>query len=80
MKQSKSIQANEIEFESRLTVLCSSPCRTWNECSKMEYMIRPMPNDGSMTLGTISSTAGKTTCVCSVLLDRYNKKFAQIKT
>lgn len=41
------------------TVLCSSPCRVWNECSKIEYMIRPMPKDGSITLGTISSTVGK---------------------
>lgn len=39
-----------------LTVLCSSPSRTWNVCSNMEYMILPMPNDGSITLGVISST------------------------
>lgn len=46
-------------FWSILTVLCSSPSRTWNECSKIEYMILPMPKDGSITLGTISSTVGK---------------------
>lgn len=41
------------------TVLCSSPSLTWNVCSKMEYMILPMPKDGSMTLGVISSTDQK---------------------
>lgn len=41
-----------------LTVLCSSPSLTWNVCSKMVYMILPMPNDGSITLGTTSSTVG----------------------
>lgn len=40
----------------RLTVLCSSPSLTWNVCSKMVYMILPMPNEGSITLGTTSST------------------------
>lgn len=40
------------------TVLCSSPSLTWNVCSKMEYMILPMPKEGSMTLGTTSSTVG----------------------
>lgn len=50
----------------RLTVLCSSPSLTWNVCSKMVYMILPMPNEGSITLGTTSSTVDerhyKTTC------------------
>lgn len=46
-------------FWGHLTVLCSSSCRTRNECSKIEYMILPMPKDGSMTLGTISSTVGQ---------------------
>ncbi len=41
----------------RLTVLCSSPSLTWNVCSKMVYMILPMPKEGSITLGTTSSTA-----------------------
>lgn len=41
-----------------LTVRCSSPSLTWNVCSKMVYMILPMPKDGSMTLGMTSSTAG----------------------
>ncbi len=41
-----------------LTVLCSSPSLTWNVCSKMVYMILPIPNDGSITLGTTSSTVG----------------------
>lgn len=41
-----------------LTVRCSSPSRTWKVCSKMVYMILPMPKEGSMTLGMISSTAG----------------------
>lgn len=30
----------------------------WNVCSKMVYMILPMPKEGSMTLGITSSTAG----------------------
>lgn len=43
---------------SLLTVLCSSPSLTWNVCSKMVYMILPMPKEGSMTLGMTSSTVG----------------------
>lgn len=39
-----------------LTVLCSSPSRMRNVCSNTVYMILPMPNEGSMTFGTISST------------------------
>lgn len=40
-----------------LTVLCSSPSRTWNVCSNTVYMILPRPKEGSMTFGTTSSTA-----------------------
>lgn len=40
-----------------LTVLCSSPSRMRNVCSNTVYMILPMPNEGSMTFGMISSTA-----------------------
>lgn len=38
------------------TVLCSSPSLVLKLCSKMEYMIRPIPKDGSITDGTYSST------------------------
>lgn len=49
------------------TVLCSSPSLIWNVCSKMEYMILPMPKDGSMTLGTTSSTVdGRTDKKCKI--------------
>lgn len=40
----------------KLTVLCSSPSRMWNVCSNTVYMILPIPNDGSITFGMISST------------------------
>ena len=36
---------------------CSSPFRTPKLCSKMAYMMRPMPNDGSITDGVTSTTA-----------------------
>ena len=36
--------------------LCLLPSRALNVCSKMEYMIRPIPKDDSMTDGTISIT------------------------
>lgn len=39
-----------------LTVLCSSPSLTWNVCSKMVYIILPMPKEGSITFGITSST------------------------
>ena len=38
------------------TVLCSSPSRVLKLCSNIAYMIRPIPNEGSITDGTISST------------------------
>lgn len=38
------------------TERCSSPERTRKRCSNMEYIIRPIPNDGSITEGTYSST------------------------
>lgn len=47
-----------IDAVDQLTVRCSSPFLTWNVCSKMVYMILPMPKDGSITLGTTSSTVG----------------------
>lgn len=34
----------------------SSPSLDWKRCSNNEYMMRPMPNDGSITLGVNSST------------------------
>ena len=40
--------------------LCSSPSRTPKLCSKMAYMIRPIPKEGSITEGTMSTTV----CVC----------------
>lgn len=40
----------------KLTVLCSSPSRIWNVCSNTVYMILPIPNEGSITFGMISST------------------------
>lgn len=45
-----------VDPENLLTVLCSSPSLTWNVCSKMVYMILPMPKEGSITFGTTSST------------------------
>lgn len=39
-----------------LTVRVSSPSRIQKLCSNSEYMIRPIPKDGSITLGVISST------------------------
>jgi len=46
---------------SLLTERCSSPDRTRKRCSKMEYIMRPIPNDGSITDGTNSSTVNMTT-------------------
>ena len=40
--------------------LCSSPSRTPKLCSKTAYMIRPIPKEGSITEGTMSTTV----CVC----------------
>lgn len=40
----------------KLTVLCSSPSRMRNVCSNTVYMILPIPNEGSITFGMISST------------------------
>lgn len=40
-----------------LTDLCSSPSLILKLCSNTEYMTRPTPNEGSITDGTISSTA-----------------------
>lgn len=45
-----------VDGDNPRTVLCSSPPLTWNVCSKMVYMILPMPKEGSITFGTTSST------------------------
>jgi hypothetical protein len=39
-----------------VTVRCSLSGRTRKLCSHIEYIIRPIPNDGSITDGTYSST------------------------
>lgn len=41
---------------SKITVRCSLSGRIRKLCSHIAYIIRPIPNDGSMTDGTNSST------------------------
>ena len=48
-----------MQYPRQLTVLCSSPSRTWNVCSNTVYMILPSPKEGSITFGTTSSTEKK---------------------
>jgi hypothetical protein len=52
----KTVRNVKLKLSEALTVRCSSPLRTLNLCSKMAYMMRPIPNEGSMTDGTNSST------------------------
>lgn len=51
----KEINENRI-FLLKITVRCSLSGRIRKLCSHIAYIIRPIPNDGSMTDGTNSST------------------------
>lgn len=63
----------------RLTVLCSSPSLTWNVCSKMVYMILPMPNEGSITLGTTSSTVDDRDMIKPLAPVSFPSRFSRVK-
>lgn len=41
------------------TLRLTSSSRAQYECSRSEYRMRPIPNEGSMTLGTNSRTDGQ---------------------
>jgi len=65
------------------TERCSSPGRTRNRCSKMEYMMRPIPNDGSITEGTNSSTTNTMsytyTCICADICQYVGRRQLSIR-
>ena len=64
----------------KLTVLCSSPSLTLKLCSKIEYMMRPIPNEGSITLGVNSSTVQdiKTQNDClSIKIRKHGPRFTK---